>query len=292
MVGGLAALSAILLPNALQANGLKSYNGAPSEMAAMLPGDQYVLTSQSNVIDFAGRKIALEDFTGIIGYASDVAYVVTISGSAAFDQNVAQRGRILILPPFGVQPSLARFDAARLIARWDESDKAEFASAHAELQAIAKSQSRGVFLGRLGRTSFNVAASGEASQELARRSIVGGAVSQSIRFSDIADKTGNEKAVVSRFIAALASGDVDTVAQLMDPLPFGLSDMRGEPGDARSIAAQHLAFERNWADLLGQAAPEYSAEQGVWTIPGRTPVIVTLRNTQDIPFIKSIRIGG
>jgi hypothetical protein len=38
-----------------------------------------------------------------------------------------------------VAPSVARFDVARLLASWDESDKAEFASAHAELQVIAKS---------------------------------------------------------------------------------------------------------------------------------------------------------
>jgi hypothetical protein len=69
------AFLTISTPNALQASGLKSSAGAPSEIASMLPGDQQLLNDQSSVIDFAGRKIALEAFTGIIGYASDVAYL-------------------------------------------------------------------------------------------------------------------------------------------------------------------------------------------------------------------------
>lgn len=278
--------------NAVQAGGLLASLGEPSQIATLLPGDQLVLSDHSTKIDFAGQTIALDGFTGIIGYASDFAYVVCISGSAQTHDKVAKRGRILILPPYGGQPSVARFDAGRLLASWSESERSEFAPVLAELQVIAKGQSRGIFLGSLSRTGFNVAASGSASEELARRSIVGGAATQGIRFDALDDQTDYEKAVVTQFAQALASGDVGSVAQLMDPLPFGLSDLRGEPGDARMLAAEHLAYERNWAELLGQAEPEFDAEQGVWTIAGRRSVIITLRGTQDIPFVKSIRVGG
>ena len=284
-------LIALCCATSVVAEGLKHSDGSDSEISVMLPGDQKMLTGQNATIRFAGRSVILTGFTGLLGYASDVAYVVTIDGRASTGDEAATRGRMIILPPLGERASVTRFDAGRLINAFGESEKAEFANGYTALQAIAKSQARGVFFGSLGRTSFNVATSGVGKQELARRSIVGGSAIQDIRFSQSVDKSDYERAVVTRFLSALVSSDVATAAQLMDPLPFGLSDMRGEPGDARSVAAQHLIYGRNWATTLGAATPVYDAERKIWTAAGQVPVSITLRTTQDIPFIKSIRIG-
>jgi hypothetical protein len=286
-------VAAILLccASPVAAEGVKHSDGSVAELRAMLPGEQRVLTNHSATMMFAGRSITFSGFTGLLGYASDVAYVAVTDGSASLANQVATPGRMIILPPFGEQVSVVRFDARRLMGAMEQPADSALAPFHASLQPIARSQSRGIFLGSLGRTNFNVATSGQASQELARRSIVGGTAVQDIRYGDNGDRTGLEKAVVTRFLSALVSGDIATTAQLMDPLPFGLTDMRGVPGDARNVAALHLIFGRNWQAALGTATPEFDSARSVWVIAGQVPVTITLRSTQDIPFIKSIRIG-
>ena len=162
-------LIALCCATSVAAEGLKLSDGSESEIRAMLPGDQKMLTAHNATINFAGRSIILTGFTGLLGYASDVAYIVTIDGGASADGKAATRGRMIVLPPFGEKASVARFDARRLIDSLQESEKSAFAGAYAGLQSIAKSQSRGVFLGRLGRTSFNLAASGAAKRSEERR---------------------------------------------------------------------------------------------------------------------------
>lgn len=291
-IGVCFALLAFSAAPLAHADGLRRSTGSPAELGAMQPGNQLMLTGQSGSIDFAGRTISLTDFSGLLGYASEVAYIVAIAGNATEGKEKAKEGQMLLLPTLGGKTSVARYDASRLIDSWTATEKTEFADTFGQLQAIARRQSGGIFMGRLGRTDFNVAVSGSASEELARRSIVGGGALQSIRFSEHANQLSLEKAIVSRFTGALLSGDIATVAQLMDPLPFGLSDMRGEPDDARTLAATQLVYERNWAAVIRPGEPVFDDKAGLWTIAGPSPVLITLRSAQDISFIKSIRIGG
>jgi hypothetical protein len=276
----------------VMAMGLKQSVGMQDEIAAMAAGDQLVLSAYDGSVNFAGHSVQMEGFTGILGFSSDVAYVVTIKGTAETAKKKASAGRMILLAPFGEKPDVERFDAQQLGDSWTQSEKIEFAGAYAALEAIAKRQARGIFLGSLGRTRFNVAASGLASNELARRSVVSGKTAQEVRFGVVKSDRDVGSRVVSRFLKGLAEGDAESVAQLMDPLPFGLSDMRGEPGQARLIAAQRLIYAHNWTNILNDAVPQMNADTGVWTLTGTSAVEITLRNSVDIPFVKSIRIGG
>ena len=288
LVLGLAVHSA-----SVGAQGLRISDGSSAELSGMTSGDQLILSNHNGQIQFGGRNIDLAKFTGVIGYASEVAYVVTIAGTADTGDIRAERGRMILIPPFGGELSIARFDAARLRDKWDENIQTSASFAYAALDNLAEGQSTGIFMGRLGRTNFNVAASGLASQELAKRTIVGGDAVTKIRFDSQQNAEGLEKQIVSEFTAALAQGDAEKVAQFIDPLPFGVNDLREGADEARKLMAEALIAERNWKTALGNAPPvQDSNVETLWVVRGPVSrTFIHLRRTTDFAFVSTIRTG-
>lgn len=287
------AMGVACLSSVVSAQGLRVSNGSPEQIEALSSGQQLVLTDHSGAIQFAGRQIELSNFSGIVGYASDIAYVVAISGSAEADGNKAVRGRMLMIPPFGGELGVERFDAARLRDAWNEDIKVSAPLAYASLEDLAGGQATGVFLGRLGRTNFNVAASGLAKTELAKRTIVGGNAITDIRFDSSANSATFEKRIVSKFADALARSDAKTVAQFIDPLPFGNNDLRGGAGEARLLMAQNLIAERNWkSNVSGRQPVRDQQNSSLWVIQGPVSrTLITLRRTTDFAFVSNVKTG-
>lgn len=77
-------------------------------------GDPLLLEHRSGGYPFAGQFLELEDFTGVFGYASDAAYVVTFSGSAQIEKKRAKPGHMLLIPPSNGEVEVVTFDAKRL----------------------------------------------------------------------------------------------------------------------------------------------------------------------------------
>src|SRR5690606_30165940 len=154
------------------AQGLRYANGSADQFDTLASGDQLVLEDRSEMIQFAGHEINLSGFSGIIGYASDIAYELVISGSASIGDKSAEPGSLTKVRPYGGDSSIERFDAVRLRDFWDENNKISMPQVYASLDKLDNGQAKAIFLGRFGRTNFNVAASGRASQELAKRTVV------------------------------------------------------------------------------------------------------------------------
>ncbi len=268
-------------------------SGEAARLGTLKTGDQLVVHSLNGKHVVAGHNINFTDFSGVFGQSSDTAYVLVASGQASVDGKQAKPGHVLILMPYGGQTVVQHYDAKRFTRAWPETAVTSNPDIHDAFMQVARNQKWGLFFGRYASTSFNVAAPGSAPTELARRSIVGSDVVQSIRFSSANDPAEVERAVVETFTRALANGDAKTVASLMDPSPFGFSDLRGGADGARLLMAKKLLASRNWSSWLRGAQFLPKSENGVWQINGdggRTDII--LKPIGDFTFIQSINTGA
>jgi len=68
-------------------------------------GQKIYVQSQNGDILFAGQNIQMEGFSGLLGYAADVAYIVVAGGNVQFGDLVAKDGWMILIPPLGTPPS-------------------------------------------------------------------------------------------------------------------------------------------------------------------------------------------
>lgn len=280
-----AVMASVLHCIPANAQGLRVSDGSPVELATLSSGEQLVLTNYMGEIEFGGRRMDLSGFSGVVGYASEAAYIVTISGAAESAGQRAEAGRMILIPPFGGALSVVRFDASRLHDAWDHEIRTSAPSVFAKLQKLAKRQSTGMFLGRLGRTNFNIAASGDAPNELARRSLVGGEAVQKIRFGESNDPIVIEQTIIAGFRDAMLAGDTKAAAEFLDPRPFGGSDLRGGAIAARELAAGMLLNERDWGAILNG---ELRRGDTGWEVGD---AVITVIVTGDFAYVSGIRLA-
>ena len=151
-------------------------------------------------------------------------------------------------------------------------------------------QARGLWLGRLSSTSFNVATMGNAAQEEQRRARVGDPALRDLRFAEAADPAARERQIVGAFLGALARGDAGEVAQFLDPLPFGDRALSGGGDAARLAMAQALLAERDWRGFAG--ATPLAAGAATWRANGSSSAAeIRLRRTTEFAFVQSITVG-
>lgn len=273
--------------------GILLADARPGDSEALATGDQLLLTGREGALRFAGRELRLAGFSGIVGFASEVAYVVVIAGEARDGALRAAAGQMLLIPPYGAAPSVQRFDAARLRARWSAAARTAEPASFAQLGALAARQHRGLFFGRLARTSFNVAAPGGAERELAGRSVRGAGAVRDLRFSGRSDPAAVERGIVEMFLAALVAGDAERVASLMDPVPFGNTDLRGGAAEARLAMARLLIGQRDWSAALSGAQAERDGQTNNWRLNGPAGRgAIALRPMGDFAFVRAIEMGG
>lgn len=271
------------LPTASAQGGILLKDGSPAQSATLATGEQLLISSHSGPFPFAGRQISLSDFAGIVGYSNELAYVVTLDGSAAIDGDVAFPGHMLIIPPYGAPISVEPFDAIRLAGKWSDVARLNAPQAYAALSRIKEGQELGVWFGRLGQTSFNVAASGSARHEKSTRTLMGHEAVRDIRFSGFSDSMAVEQLVATTFLNGLKAGDAQTVAALMDPTPFGGRGLAGGADEARLMAASLLISSHNWTKVAGTGTPELA--DGAWKAGD---AVVQLRTIDDFVFVSGI----
>lgn len=281
----LAALETLAAPAAVADPGILLATAKSADSSTLATGEQLLLTSRTSDIAFGGRTVALSGFTGIAGYANELAYIVVLDGSASVGSMKAASGHLLILRPYGGEVSVEQFDAARLLSQWSDATKAAAPDAYASLQRIKGGQDLGVWFGRLGQTSFNVAASGSAREETATRALMGNETVREIRFSGASDPKAVEQLVATRFIDALRKGDAKSAAALMDPLAFGGRTLGGGGSEARLMAARALIASRNWTLATASDAPQLV--DGGWRSGSAT---LQLRTVDDFVFVS--RVSG
>lgn len=290
----LAMIASLGLASPATAQGLKLANDADAtEIADLTTGEQLVLERADRTVDFAGSPVTLRQFSGILGYASEVAYVVVIDGVAEAGGTRATRGKMLLIPPYGAEVMRQRFDAGRLGDVWNVDMRTRAPATYASLERLSSAQARGVALGRFGKTNFNVAASGVAADELARRTVVGGKAIRDIRFSGERNPEAIERTIVGSLVAALIAGDAHAVASLMDPVPYGNTDLRAGADDARLLMAASLVASRDWRAVLGTGEARRGAADNVWVVAGPAgTATVTLRPMGDFSYVRNVTVGG
>lgn len=280
------ALSAALATPAEAETGILLADARSAEHASLDTGQQLLLENRSGAFTFAGQRLDLDGFTGVVGYSNELAYVTVIEGSASAGEVRAERGWMLMLPPYGGEPMRERFDAIRFSQQWSEVARGAAPKAYASLEALGRRQGLGVFFGRYGQTGFNVAASGSADRERARRALLGAEAVRDVRFSGENDPHAIEQRVVTTFLAALIEGDAEAVAALMDPTPFGGRALAGGAQEARVATARTMIASRDWRALIGSAEPTLS--DGQWRAGA---VRVRLRSVDDFTFVGLVQGG-
>ena len=257
------------------------------QASGLATGDQLIVELGSGVIGFAGQQVELADFTGVLGYSSQAAYLVTIEGEVRAAGLDAGPGQMLLLRPLGGEPDVLNFDAGRLQTALADQPGIAGSNVLKALDPVVQRQARGIFLGRYGRTAFNVGTMGSAASEQSRRSQLGGTQVRALRFSGSGRPSAFEGEVVATMIDALARGDADAVAQLLDPLPFGERSLVEGADQPRLALARQLLEERDWSALAGSAP--VALDDTRWRVgPPGNPVELRLRRTRDFVFVQSI----
>jgi len=274
-----------LAPDAFAESGILLANAGPADSASLATGEQLLLSSRSVNMDFAGRELKLAGFTGIVGYANELAYIVVLEGAASDGSAKAEAGNILIIRPYGAPTAVEQFDAIRLSKQWSEAARRASPSAYASLERVKGGQELGVWFGRFGQTSYNVAASGSARYEHQTRTLMGDPAVRDIRFSGASDPHEVERLVAVSFLDALKAGDANTAAALMDPTPFGGRALAGGAEDARLMAANAVIESRDWSQVAGDNPPQLS--DGVWRAGNAA---LQLRTIDDFVFVS--RVSG
>jgi hypothetical protein len=268
---------------ACAASGTRLADGTAAALATLATGEQLLIEPASTPLDFAGQTIARADARLIVGYASEVAYVLVLAGEARLGDLSAGPGRMLLFPPWGGAPSVQRFDARRLLDAWPVHGAQ--AAARADAMRIASRQRLALTFGRLQRTRFNVGASGDAAEEGTRRALVGGAAVRAVRFGGEADLPGVVQQVMSGVAGALVTRDAAALAQFIDPLPFG-----GDAGgDGRQALAEAIIAQRDWSARLAGVAIIPGGSDSQWRLTGPAGITtVQLRPTGGFPFVAAI----
>jgi len=284
----LAVVLSVNLP--AETNSLIIGHSPEQQAAELTTGDQLLIENYTGTLTFAGRDVALDQFNGILGIATEVAYVTTFAGSAQIDGEEAKPGKILMIPPLGNEVAVQRFDARRLLDTWTDTLQTQAPESYEALDTVAKNQSHGIFFGRLGRTSFNVAASGSVKHELARRTVVGEAIVRELRFATYADREALNRAIIQAFLDSLRRGDVDAVAALMDPVPFGITDLRSGGAEARQMLARSLVEQRDWSQVIPETPSLEWVEGNEWLVGSK--YAVTIRPLGDFSYIRTIQLNN
>lgn len=289
----LAALClALVWPAGVLAAGLQLHTGGPGDLARLETGDQIVLRDQTGEFSFAGQPLDLRGFSGVLGYSSEVGYVATIAGEARVDGATAARGRMLLIPPYGGEPVVERYDAARLRDAWMAHGTIDAPEVLEGLDSLARRQSAAIFFGRLARTSFNAAASGAADAEPGRRAVLGGPAVRGIRFSETTDPAALEHRIVAGFLAALARGDAAEVAQFLDPVSYGAGGLGKQAERARLLMAQSLIAERDWRGAAEDAPVKLDGTDWGIAMPGGANARVSLRVMPEFAYVRAIEWEG
>lgn len=274
-------------------DGVRLVDAAPMSVSAMTTGEQIVLEDFSGPLKFAGHDLTFKNFTGILGYASDVAYVSVIDGSVKASSTKAKRGHILMIPPYGAEPGVARFDAERLAAGWSPAVRDARPNAYQRLNSLASAQGRRLFFGRFERTRFNVASSGLGAEELSKRSYIGAATVRDIRFSGETDPTRVEQTVVETFLSALIRKDAAAAAALMDPSPYGTGNLSASGQKARLGMAEALIAQQDWTHAVSGAKATRIEGTNSWELnSGGGRFVITLRPLGDFTYVQTIKKEG
>ena len=265
--------------------------GQITTVDTLATGQQFSVRELNGEKLLAGHNINFRNFSGIVGQSSDTVYIMVARGLITTTDTTAKPGQVMIFSPMQGQAIVQRYDAAKFMQSWPETTRQNSAAMLADFGAIAKKQKWALFFGRYESTGFNVTAPGSLSTELARRSIVGADAISKIRFSGETDPQELEQRIVETFTRALAEGDAKTVAALMDPSPFGRSDLRGGGDGARLLMARQLLASQDWARRLNGAQLS-RGDDGVWRIKSsNTQTQIILKPVGDFAFIQSINTG-
>ena len=196
----------------------------------------------------------------LVVVSSELVTAAVIEGRLAQGGIAARAGEALVTPIDGNRTRRYGFDAARLAATLPPAWQAEAA---APLAALAERQRRRAFWGLVEPVGVNAAAPVAPEAEAFRRAYLTNPTVLALRREAAGDRAALARLTLARFAGALAAGEADVVADLIDPAPF--TDADADPAvwrPARLAFARRLTADSALRDALAAgiaAGPDASS---------------------------------
>ena len=223
--------------------------------------------------------------------SSEFVSIAVISGELTHLNRTAGPGQIFIIPIAAKEVLLHDYDAALLRATLP---KETLALLDQPLKAIAKTQKTKLFWGLLEPTRLNIAAPINPIIESARQSYLSAPAIVELRHKSSGDFGLLQTNTVQTFIDALLRDDGETVAALIDPMPF--SDATNDTKtwqSARRSFADTLLQDRAIKQSLSDAQVTKDASTGQFSISGKNgpPYILTTVQRDSAVFIGAFEVA-
>lgn len=196
---------------------LASTAAAQTEAA---PGARPVLIEipAGQTVNLRGHSYTADENSTVLSFVSSEFFgVAVISGRVATREATAQPGDVLATTIDEDRTRRYIFDAAVLARSLEPEQRARVGSA---LDDIMARQRRQRFFGRLEAVGMNVRAPGSGVVEAIRSAYMTAPAIVDVRTRAKGDAVLRRRLTAEAFAAALAAGDRDTVAALLDPKPF------------------------------------------------------------------------
>ena len=245
IVIGISALASPIASAAIASDRTNEAN--PNIFAAPSNGvsSQLLSLKLNETIEVFGNNFtAKSDSTLIKTTSSEYVTLSVISGTltqgVVSRRNQAKTGEAFIIPVSGQAFQKFNYDAARLMATINQEWLAQIVPI---LEPIAKSQRKLKFWGLLEPTSVNTAAPLPPYIERVRASYLSVPTIMELRNKSRGNPNVLQMLSAQKFKEAIAKGDIETIAALIDPLPFT---------DATDNAQVWLEARRNFAIQINQ----------------------------------------
>lgn len=236
-----------------------------SAVGAETPGRQLLKLDAGASTAVAGADVTADAPSMVlVSVSSEFATVAVIAGRVREGGVIAGPGEAIILPLDGGKARRFGYDARRLAATMPPQWAGDTAAA---LDGIAARQRRARFWGRLEPVNLNASAPVAPALEGVRASYLGNAAIVALRREAKGDGKMLATLTANKFAAALAAGDDQTVADLLDPKPFTDTKVATRDWQASRFAFAHgLGKDEAMRSALAGNTPVAEPPNPLWFV--------------------------
>jgi hypothetical protein len=197
----------------------QSNQQAPGGSLQSQEGAQLFSLANGERRQFLGNYFAAKGNAQFIrNISSEFVTLAVISGELTWDESRAIAGQAIVIPITNANRiEVLEFDAARLLATIDNN---WLAQVRPNLEQISHRQKRKIFWGLLEQTGVNTSAPVPSQIERVRQSYLSQPAVVELRRRSFGNRSLLQSLTVSKFKDAMIANDGETIAALLDPLPF------------------------------------------------------------------------
>ena len=245
------------------------------------------LPAEASVQMFGVSVRSVGDSTVVLGASADFVHAACLRGSIQSNGVSAGPGVLILWRPDSDQPERFDFDIARFLATSSLTFSPDLQNA---LGQLAERQRRLIFWGALARTNKNAQSLVSPALEPTRRAYLRRPAVIRLRLEH-QDTSALARATTQEFVAALAAGDAETVADLLNPALFVTEDAgmgSNEWQRLRRAFADDLV-RQPWRTRLSAGEVEATDDPGLWYVRAApSGFVITISTFDAMTFVAAV----